>query len=420
MKSFRSFITEKRRGGEELNPHISTYQALEKYKDDPDIFITFTKLLKVGINPNSEYYTPNGVYTYPLKQAWGMYANKFSGDIEVPFAGKSPFVTIIRRKGKYIDDIGVTYGSNDFDNDLKKLYYFLISKFSEFPIKVSKYGYGKTNFTVDKKTVIYELLKPMVDLAMSRSQNKSVGGQMWSITKYMSAVLANTKMIEVSISDNESYGDSIEIYDNSDRILTRFSSDVDFKLDRKFNINDNTRHFTQDTSRIETMGSSVKETTIWSKIWIGLGYQSVADRSHKGIIHIAEPTQAVFFSRDGYDVIGTFDNKSRKGGTETINGITGYLISPEFIAYNEFNKEMTWKDAERACRNLGAFWRLPTVKEFILMQSTPNKLKPGLKKEPYWMSVDGMYIDSDGEVLDQKDEKEKHMFFAVRTVSKYY
>jgi hypothetical protein len=37
--------------------------ALEQYKDDPNIFITYSDVMKVGINPRSYYDTPIGIYT---------------------------------------------------------------------------------------------------------------------------------------------------------------------------------------------------------------------------------------------------------------------------------------------------------------------------------------------------------------------
>ena len=43
---------------------------------------------------------------------------------------------------------------------------------------------------------------------------------------------------------------------------------------------------------------------------VNIGYDSIADRRGHGIIHRAEPVQAVFLSRRGYDVIDIIDNKT--------------------------------------------------------------------------------------------------------------
>ena len=58
---------------------------------------------KIGINPKSKYATPNGIYTYPLKKAWGRYRNEKTRTLDVPFVGGQPAVYFLRPKGKVID-----------------------------------------------------------------------------------------------------------------------------------------------------------------------------------------------------------------------------------------------------------------------------------------------------------------------------
>jgi len=59
--------------------------------------------------------------------------------------------------------------------------------------------------------------------------------------------------------------------------------------------------------------SYTKQTTNdmkgWSKIWRALGVGGVSDYTGKGMIHQAEPMQAVFFSKNMIDQVQTFDNK---------------------------------------------------------------------------------------------------------------
>ena len=86
MKSFRNFLDEARRNpiskktGNRLNPKIPLYDKLEPLSNDSDVYITYVadvgslsgsaEGFKVGINPQSEYNTPNGIYSYPLKEIW--------------------------------------------------------------------------------------------------------------------------------------------------------------------------------------------------------------------------------------------------------------------------------------------------------------------------------------------------------------
>lgn len=59
--------------------------------------------------------------------------------------------------------------------------------------------------------------------------------------------------------------------------------------------------------------SYTKQTTNdmkgWSKIWRAIGVAGVSDYTGKGMIHHAEPMQAVFFSKNMIDQVQTFDNK---------------------------------------------------------------------------------------------------------------
>ena len=76
MKSFNQFLIEARRNPEK-NVKEFPVKALEKYKDNKKIFITFITNAKdftetgkddynaaqVGLNTKSRYNTPNGIYT---------------------------------------------------------------------------------------------------------------------------------------------------------------------------------------------------------------------------------------------------------------------------------------------------------------------------------------------------------------------
>jgi hypothetical protein len=49
----------------------------KKYEDDPNIYIQFSDMEKVGMNPmtHEDYNTPDGIYTYPLKALLENFAN---------------------------------------------------------------------------------------------------------------------------------------------------------------------------------------------------------------------------------------------------------------------------------------------------------------------------------------------------------
>ena len=133
---FREFKIDEARRNPEQNPKVSLYDALEKHKDDPDIYISYTMDVgrgatskksvakgrntsgfKIGINPKSKYNTPNGIYTYPLPEMWAQGADPNRRVFEVPFAGEQPAVYIIRSTGNMLDL--ATYSSDQIDKDLE-------------------------------------------------------------------------------------------------------------------------------------------------------------------------------------------------------------------------------------------------------------------------------------------------------------
>lgn len=62
-----------------------------KSKEVDNLFVSFTSVDKLGVNPMSRYNTPIGIYTYPLD-----YVMDMGKPSNVPFAGDSPNMWIVR------------------------------------------------------------------------------------------------------------------------------------------------------------------------------------------------------------------------------------------------------------------------------------------------------------------------------------
>ena len=141
---------------------LSPYEQLEKYKDDPDVYISFRTLEIIGINPSSVYKTPNGIYTYPLSLLW--YGDDFDHEekqIEVPFAGNYPYIYVIRpNSNARILDLE-KYNESDYNRDIKKL---VDSKF------------------LKSKESADDILKEINILGQ-----ELYGARIWGITYYLSA-----------------------------------------------------------------------------------------------------------------------------------------------------------------------------------------------------------------------------------------
>lgn len=142
----------------------SGYERLKKYKDDPNIFISYRSINKLGINPKSEFNTPNGIYAYPIKEIWDNIENRKSSS-SVPYAGENPYIYVFKVKEEYKDrfiDDAYKYNSKNFDDDLKKLEIY----FSD----------------MDKIE-----LKQKIQYAIERANIQNPFGIMWNITRVLSS-----------------------------------------------------------------------------------------------------------------------------------------------------------------------------------------------------------------------------------------
>jgi len=97
---------------DESRNYPTDIELYEKYKGQ-DVYYSYRSIDKLGINPNSKYDTPNGIYAYPVKYQ----------DPDVKFTGdtNSGFVYFFKLKpGTKILDLG-NYKKKDFESDITKL-----------------------------------------------------------------------------------------------------------------------------------------------------------------------------------------------------------------------------------------------------------------------------------------------------------
>lgn len=112
----------------------STEIVFKYYQDrsyDPkNLFVSFTQKDKIGINPQTKYDTPVGIYAYPVEELFEDNVDPDHYNLKlgsfVPFAGQQPWVTLFqpRNPDKVIQDIADqhTYTQNDLLRDLQVLY----------------------------------------------------------------------------------------------------------------------------------------------------------------------------------------------------------------------------------------------------------------------------------------------------------
>lgn len=286
MKLFDLFEA---RRNKDVNVKVSKMDALRKYAGQEDVFVTFTSDVgakshmgktdpytdfgtyrrkgelhnasghKLGINPKSEYETPLGIYAYPID-----YVLELDG--KVPFAHKEPFLNVFRSAGNILNLSEVT--SKDV---------------AEMTAKLRQ----------------HEVFKSLdVERAKRWSKVSSAGGQFWNITRIAAQLLA----VKGSEDDLQyiNYSGKFGQHDESDEQ----DDDDDYGYDPQDDDDDQE----DDVHESLNEAASRRSTSVqWGKLMRDLGYTGAVDFG-SGIVHENEPTQAVFFSKEGVRLIEVIDN----------------------------------------------------------------------------------------------------------------
>lgn len=251
---YLDLIQEKRKNPE-LNPKIHITDVFEKYKDDPDVYISYIDAYKgapkIGINPTSHFNTPLGVYTYPLNQIYYSRHSIKTSPGDVPFGGNRPYIAVLRKKPgtKFVDNMYTDYDSSDYDNDIKKLKEYFIKKTAIFDDET----FSKIQNWVDEN----------IDI-------KSPIRYIWLLTRVLAFVLESP-----------------------------------IRKENIINLVYNINALGTDRNKGQLNVTSLKWNRILNKV---LGYDGFADKLGKGLIHKSEPIQAVFLTPVSYEIIGIYEN----------------------------------------------------------------------------------------------------------------
>ena len=171
---YREFSIEARKNPEK-NPRISVntelLNALGKlYKNtgkNSNLFISFTSVDKLGINPTSKYNTPLGIYSYPALYVIQELGNTYPMT-DLPFAGDSEYATIFKSKGNIIDLNKIT------DTEANEYYEKIKQYWNTISVKVI----GSTS-----KLDIDEIIN---DATTDAKVSSTAGGRLWYVTMMVS------------------------------------------------------------------------------------------------------------------------------------------------------------------------------------------------------------------------------------------
>ncbi len=329
MKRYKPLL-EKRRNPDR-NPYVGAWDYLLEYKDDPDVYISFTKIDKIGINPKSGFNTPVGIYTYPLKEFYNLYIKRafdlhgeslipktYSIGFYAPWAGKSKYINFIKikksAKANFIEDMYKDYGSDKYDRD----------------IKILKDKYAKKDVTaLEVKKFINDLINHLSQLDPN-DNNITILDDIFEIVEGIDVNNIFDKL--PTIHQSGVLEDSLHFFKENNleklhKILSIYLYEVvgqgfsaiiekGLRTAKKQNSIMSMWNITKLLSEDLAMNikspntkPSVKWNTLLSK---DLGYSGFADKSGKGYLHPSEPMQAIFLNTRAFDLLHRVENKPNK------------------------------------------------------------------------------------------------------------
>jgi hypothetical protein len=285
---------------------VSTYDKLKTLKDDPNIYISYIGSIpdmpkpignkqpryhpKIGINPNSHYSTPLGIYTYPLREIWKSIES--NDDLtSVPYQGNKPYIAVLRLKKdtKFIDDMYKDYDSSNYDEDKKRLREFFV------PGVLTNEDFIR----LEKK-------------ALESAKENNPVMSMWNLVRHLSYITVEFK--KEDITHKEIIDDILSVNDLNDIMPNK----------RKGKLNPYGLAFNRILNGI-------------------LKYDGFADKSGKGYIHNAEPMQAIFLNPTSFEVIEILNNDHSTESGKAVKNYNNKKRLNYLTKYKGFSlSEETW------------------------------------------------------------------------------
>ena len=140
--------------------------ALRPYADQDDVFVSFSDIPKLGINPRTEYNTPAGIYSYPLRQMWPSIKSN-----TIPYAGERQYALVLQpRSSDGIVNVA-TYTSGEFSRHMNLLEQKVIPKIAGPGVDLDRF-------------------QDFFDEAKRESKLQTPAGWLWNITRRLASMWA--------------------------------------------------------------------------------------------------------------------------------------------------------------------------------------------------------------------------------------
>jgi hypothetical protein len=170
-------LTELRKNPDQ-NPKVSVNDELAdaidqlrtSYEGRPtNLFVSFTAVDKLGINPQSKYDTPLGIYAYPATYVEDKVGARPMTNL--PFAGDSPYATIFKSRGNIVNLADMP------ESDVIDYYQKIAKYWSQISRK-------------DWKTSVDEVENIIKDASDKATFKSRPGGQFWYVTMQVAKLMA--------------------------------------------------------------------------------------------------------------------------------------------------------------------------------------------------------------------------------------
>lgn len=159
-------------------PRTGLMQKLALHKDDPTIHVTFQQHLKLGINPDSQWEDPVGIYTYPVREM--MLGKTAKNGMLVPFAENRHYAYIVKATGNMLEL--QDYSLDQLDEDMATIQNQFWDQFMAQPRHLHDLWNG---VTVEDPRADFE--ESLVDWLNRWSSHP--GAAFWNITDRMSSYI---------------------------------------------------------------------------------------------------------------------------------------------------------------------------------------------------------------------------------------
>lgn len=178
LMKIQSLLLLEARRNPELNPKVSAYSSVvNRFKKEGDsLFVSFTDIEKLGINPKSKYKTPLGIYSYPARYVVETVRSKFEDMTDLPFAGDKPYVNLFTGSGNIVD-----VSKMDASEGAKYL-------------KVLTDAFLKLDNTDKPWKDKVDIMQEIIDNSSVRAiHNNYAGGRLWYATMKVAELIANNQ-----------------------------------------------------------------------------------------------------------------------------------------------------------------------------------------------------------------------------------